>query len=520
MKNKILLALATIIANVIVWLVPVPEWFKALFTIVSIAYTMNAILPKEHDLFKKIFIAIFIFVILSWLIPTGSLSTNKIDVADDPTKLGIWNVFNIFAASVSSFSIYGLFLIAVGAFYVVLNYTEVYQRIVEKIAKKAKRKPVLFVTIMTIVFAALSSVTNLGLILFMFVPFIASIIYKMGYDKYVAASSTLGAIFVGIIGSTLGYYISYVINATLSLDFTSNIIAKLALLALGTLLLILYTKKHMSKITSKKSLEVKIDKEDMLFTEVDLKGKSKKKAWPMIIIMSILLVLTLISTFSWSTAYEINIFADFHDKVSGVPVLIDILGKPMTIGYYSQYGINSLGSWEYVDITIILVIASFLIGLIYKIKFKDIAKSFSESLKKFIKPAFLILLAYTLFILNYYVPIFTTIISYFGKTFNIVTSAIISILSTTLYIDMMYVSQNTLSIANTLIGKTAITPILALLYQSFYGLSQFIVPTSSLLIVLLCYFKISYKDWVKYIWKLLLELLVLILVTLIILMLI
>ncbi len=519
MKNKILLALATIIANIIVWLVPVPEWFKALFTIVSVYYSMNVLLPKEHSLFKKIFIAIFIFVVLSWLIPTGNLATNKIEVADTTTRIGIWNVFNIFTASVSSFSIYGLFLIAVGAFYIVLNHTEVYQSIVEGIAKKTKKKPVLFVSIVIALFAILSSVTNIGLILFMFVPFIASIIYKMGYDKYVAASATIGSIIVGIIGSTLGYYISYVINSTLSLDVTSNIIAKIVLLVLGTALLIVYTKKRMSKITSKKSIEVKIENEDMLYTEVEKTNKKKNKL-PMIIIMSILLVLTLISTFSWSVAYGINIFSDFHDKVLEVPVLMDVLGRSMTVGYYSQYGVNALGSWDYIDIIISLVLATFTIALIYKVKFKDIAKSFGDSVKKFIKPAFLIILAYTLFILNYYVPVFTTIISYFGKSFNIVTSGVVAILSSIVNVDMMYVAQGSLATVNAVIGKSALTPILALLYQSFYGLCQFVVPTSTLLIVLLCYFKISYKDWLKYIWKLLLELLILILVTLIVLMLI
>lgn len=518
MKNKILLALATIIVNIIVWLVPVPDWFKALFTICTVFYTMNAVLPKEHDLFKKIFIAIFIFVILSWIIAPGSLSSNTISIADETTRLGIWNVFNIFASSLSSFAIYGLFLVAVGAFYVVLNKTQVYQRIVEKIAKKTKKKPVLFVAIIAFIFAALSSVTNLGLILFLFVPFVASIIFKMGYDKFTAATTTIGALFVGIIGSTLGYYVSYVINATLGLDFTTNIIAKLVLFVLSLGLLIFYIKGHMSKIKAKKSIELKTEADDMLYEEVET--KSKRKALPMVIILCLILVLTLISTFSWSTAFGIDLFTNFHNKVSELPVLMDVLGKPMVIGYYTQYGINALGSWDYIDISIILVIASFVIGLIYKVKFKDIAKSFVEGFKKFVKPAFLIILAYTLFILNYYVPVFTTIIDYFGNSFNIVTSSVVAALSSVINIDMMYVAQNSMAISNALINDSSVASTLALLYQAIYGLVQFIVPTSSLLIVLLCYFKISYKEWFKYIWKLVLQLLVIILITLIVLMLI
>ena len=518
MKNKIFLALATIVANIIVWLVPVPEWFKVLFLMMSVYYAAN-ILSKDGSLFKKIFICIFIFLILSWIVPTGTLSTNTITVSEQASKLGIWNLFNIFSVSISSFAIYGLFLMAVGAFYLMLNNTGAYQRIVEKIAKKARKKPVLFVSIVTVIFAVLSSVTNIGLMLFILVPFFSLIIYKMGYDKFVAASATIGGVIVGIIGSTLGYYVTYIINTTLSLDLEDNIIFKIALLVLGTLLLLLNTKHHMKANKSNK-LDENIEREDTLYMELEGKSIKKRKSLPLIIIMILILILTLISTYSWTSMFELSIFTDFHNKVSELPVLMDILGKPMTIGYYSQYGVNAFGSWDYIDLSIVLVLASLLIALIYRVDIKKIAKSFTDSVRKFIRPTFYILLAYTLFVLNYYVPVFTSIISYFGNDFNIITSSVVAFLSSIINIDMMYVAQGSLAISNAVISNTSVAPILGVLYQAIFGLSQLIVPTSVLLIVLLCYFKISYKEWFKYIWKLVLELLILILVVLIVMMLI
>ena len=467
---------------------------------------------KKHNLFKILAIMILVFVVLSWIVPTGNLSGDKIQKAEELTRVGLWNVFNLFTVSASSFMVYPFYLISVGVFYLVLNKTNVYQRIVTNFAKMLKKKSKLFLAIIISLFAIISSVTNLGLMLFLLVPFFVSVILKMGYDKYVALASTIGATFVGIVGSTYGYYVSKIINSVLNLGFTSNIIAKVILLVVATALLIVYEFsyiKNLEKPTSKKE-EIKEETVDELLIETD--KKSKKKAWPMILVMVLVLALTFLSAIAWSAAYGFEVFTKFHESLS--------ISSETTIniGYYAQYGIKELGGWDYTDLSIVLILASLLIGLMYKVKFSDILDSFKESGKNFAKASLLIIVAYTLFVLNYYIPVFTTVISWFGDTFNIVTSSIVAILSSVINIDMMYVAQGTLATVSGVFNDTALNPTLAVLYQAMYGLTSFFAPTSILLITGLCYLNISYKEWMKHIWKFLLELLVVILIVLIILM--
>ncbi len=480
---------------------------------------------KKHNLFKIIAISILVFVILSWIIPTANLSGTELVKAEELTRIGIWNIFNLFSVSVSSFIIYPIYLIMVGVFYLVLNKTGVYQEIVNKFAKKMKKNPKLFIAITISIFAIVSSVTNLGLILFLFVPFFVSVIYKLGYDKFVALASTIGAIFVGFIGSTCGYYINNIINQVLGLELGSNIIPKVILLVISTALLIIHELSYIKRITAKKSKDTKKEEiKDELLIETD--EKTTKKAWPMVVVMVLVFALTFLSTIAWDVAYGFEIFTNFHNSVVGVTIgksfkiFEYILGSPINIGYYSQYGIKALGQWDYTDLSIILVFASLLIGLMYKVKFNDILTSFKESGKKFAKPAFLIILAYTLFVLNYYIPIFNTVISWFGTSFNIVTSSIVAILSSFINIEMAYIAQGTLATVSQIFQNVSLNPTLAVLYQAMYGLTSFIAPTSVLLIIGLCYLNISYKEWFKHIWKLLLELLVVILIVLIILMII
>ena len=46
----------------------------------------------------------------------------------------------------------------------------------------------------------------------------------------------------------------------------------------------------------------------------------------------------------------------------------------------------------------------------------------------------------------------------------------------------------------------------AIVFQSFYGLMQLVGPTSIMLLVCLAYTNVSYKDWFKNIWRLVLTL--------------
>jgi len=477
---------------------------------------------KKHNLFKIISIAILAFVVLSWIIPTASWNGSEIVKAEELTRIGIWNVFNMFTVSIGSFVIYPIYLIMVGVFYLVLNKTGVYQRMVNNFAKRMKKRPKLFLAIVISILAILSSVTNLGLMLFLFVPFAISVILKLGYDKFVALSSTIGAIFVGMIGSTYGYYINHFINQVLSLDVNSNIIAKLVLLVVCTALLIVYEFAYIKKLKTKQSkAEVVEATTDELLIETT--EKTTRRTWPMLVVFAIVAIVTLLSTFGWAAIFELDWFTKFHETVMGIKigdfkVFEYIFGSPVAIGYYMQYGIKEFGQWDYTDLSILLVFASLIIGLMYRVKFSDILDSFKESGKKFAKAGLLIILAYTLFVLNYYIPIFTTVISWFGDTFNIVTSSIAAILSSFINIDMMYVAQSTLSTMSQVFASSSLNPTLGLLYQAMYGLTSFFAPTSIILIAGLCYLNVSYKEWFKHIWKLLLELLVVILLVLIVLM--
>ena len=161
-----------------------------------------------------------------------------------------------------------------------------------------------------------------------------------------------------------------------------------------------------------------------------------------------------------------------------------------------------------------------LLVLIYKVKLDDVFDGFVEGAKKALAPALISVLIYTVLVLVTYHPfqltIYKTILG-MSKGFNIVTTTFVAILSSFINADAAYSFQSVIPYYTSVVTKTADYPLVAVIFQSMYGLTMFVAPTSLVLMATLSFLKVSYKDWLKNIWKLLLELFVILLIIFIIL---
>ena len=76
------------------------------------------------------------------------------------------------------------------------------------------------------------------------------------------------------------------------------------------------------------------------------------------------------------------------------------------------------------------------------------------------------------------------------------------------YPDYSYASQFTLSTISTVISNTDIKLILGVIFQLIYSLVLLVSPTSIIMLMALRYEDVRYKDWIKYIYKFFLALLI------------
>lgn len=480
---------------------------------------------KKHSLFKAILVVLgslvvvnAVLAVLGYFVPDLEGKYNFIPLGD----IGL-----NFAQSFYYFFDTVVYLLVLGAFYGVLNLVPAYKKLLDNMALKLKAHSKLFVFIVTILFAVLTSVTGLFNALLVFVPFVISIILLLGYDKLVAISSTIVAMLIGFMGGIFvtfrdpnNYYgyAATTFEKFVGISDYANLWPKLILLVLGTALLIFFINRHIKNVQDKKvKYELNEDTEVMVS---EVKGDYKNiKTWPIVVMLVLILVILVLGYLPWNTLFGIECFDDFNKwlleiKIGDFAVFSNIISGNM----YAFGNWGSLGS--YMAIIVTLIVFTLVIKVVYRVKFNDLVTNFVEGAKKLVPAVLLVVLTYTILVCTYNNSFVSTVITWISESklgLNIVTSSLVTALGTLLHTDLYYTVAGVFSPLLAAVTDESMYNAYAMTFQSIYGLVCIIGPTSLLLIFVLKYFDVPYTTWVKYIWRFVLMLLLLVILLLLVL---
>lgn len=474
---------------------------------------------KKHTLFKILGIIILAYCILTWILPAkyyygGSLQ----ELGRYP--IGIFNIFNIPVSTLGYFSSLFVFILVVGGFYAILEETGLYRKALDTLSNKMKNKK-LWLVIITIIMAIISSVAGLEVAMFAFFPFVISLLLVMGFNKMTAITSVLGSTVVGMFGSTYSYTMYGVVNSILGVSLKDGIIVKLILFVLALALLILLIllplhcveKKKSNNKAKKVNKNTKEEKNkgetvanlDSFVPKIveEPKYKGSKKVWPIYLMIVLALLIFILGTINWNEAFGITLFDKLHEQINEV-----------TIGNFAIFqklfgGFTGFGTWfgpeKYIYYSATLIIATLIIALIYKININEIIKNFFAGAKKYLSIAALVVISYALLVIVTSYPIYLTIgekIVSSTDSFNTITYGLFTILGSPLYVDIYYFPQYVLQFLQGLSVQASLKEALSILFVSLYSAVMLVAPTSVLLLSTLELTETSYKSWLKNIWKL------------------
>ncbi len=472
---------------------------------------------KKHSLLKVLGIILLLIVITTYCVAGRS---------GEITYLGLGDVAVNYIQSFYYFFDTALFVMVVGGFYGILSKMGAYKKLLDMIVSKVKKHSKIFIFGISVLFALVSALTGISVPLFIFVPFVVSIILLLGYDKLVAMLSTIGSIIVGIIGGIFvtfrdpnSYYSVYytTFEEFVGADKFSNWIFQLILLILGIALLIFYVNRHIKNVEKKKVKYDLSDNSDVLITEV--KGNYKDiKTWPLIVIFALIAILLILGLLPFASLFNLSIFNDFHTWLTGLKI-----GDFAVFNSVISANFTAFGEWgnlgAYTMPMIMLVFLALIIKFIYHIKFNDLIDDFVNGVKKMVPVAALVTLAYAVLVCSYNNGFTETLINNITEAvggFNIVVDALITMIGSLLHTDLYYAAAGVFTPVINAITDESVYQLLALTFQSFYGLTMLIGPTSILLIIGLRYMDIPYTTWVKFIWRFVLGLFLIIFVVLLI----
>ncbi len=457
---------------------------------------------KKHNLFKVVAITILLFVVLSWIIPTGTYSADAGFATAARSQVGIYELLTYFSTSISFFGFIAFFIVSVGAFYAVAELTGAYREVLDRLVKRVKGHEGLFLATIMVLIAVVSSFAGVTYGQFIIYPFVIALVLLLGYNKLTALSVTVGSTLVGVMGTTFGEttvkYINYFLSNDVTITTKSQILGKVVILVLGLVILIFNTLRY-----------AKHTKNDVDLVESSLvpkKVSGKKSVAAFLVIYILLLVVSTLGQMPW-TSWGVNFFENLNKSVLN----LEIGGFKIFSKLFG--GILPIGSWGVAEVGFVIFFAILIIAFIYRIKFNDLITSFYNGVKKYLTPAILVLLVYMVLVITTYHAYQLTIIDFLLKgsaKLNIFTMSIAAFLSGVFNVDAMYSAYATLSyVAGSVLGKPSV---IAVIYQAMYGLAMLVAPTSVLLIASLGYTETNYGSWLKHIWKVVLELLVVLLV--------
>lgn len=457
---------------------------------------------KKHDLVKWISLFILLAIALTWIFASGQFSGAEYHEAGI-SRLGLTDIPNLIYYAMNFAGDKIIYLLALGCFYAVLSKVEGYKKIVTSISEKLKGKEIIFILIASLLFVTMSTIFNQTFIALLFVPFVISIILSMNLDRMTAFSVTFGSILIGTLGVTYGGEGAEWFNYYTGLSAELGIIYRLIILVIGYILFNLFTIMY-----AKKTLKNgKVNEKDADPFKIE-KVEKNAKSWPIIVIFSILLIITVLGYIGWDTRFGITLFKDFHTwlielKIGEFAVFASIFGT-----------LNAaFGSWNLFHMTILLFVLSILVALIGRVKLNEFISLSADGAKKMSKGIILFVLIYTVMIVVYMVPVMPTITNllFSGiEKFNPFLVSLMAFIANAFHTDFGFTGY---VIGSYFVSSYAESvELIHLIFTTMYGFVQLCLPTSAILLIGLSYLNIEYKNWIKYIWMFIVGILVILLV--------
>ena len=448
---------------------------------------------KKHDLIKIAGIMVLLTALLTWVIPQSYFQNGTLTVTEI-TRIGLFDFFTYGLLGMYYFTVLVTFIFVLGGFYQVLSKTSAYQKLTDKLAKTFKRKEILFVLLVSFIIAAITAVINEYILLLTIVPFIITIIRKMNLDKITAFTTTFGARLVGVLGSVystkiVGNNVNYLL-----VDYNTLLWAKLAIFGVAFAAFSVFNVLHIVKTLKANKKDEQI--EDLFETEENTK---KAKVWPLVLVLSLFFIIALLAYLPWESVFKITWFSDALKAITEFKVLDE------PIFSYILGNVTAFGSWDLFAIQVLMLITSLIIKIIYKIKFNDFLTAYGEGFKKVGKLVIILLVTYVILEFAVMFPILPTIVDWFVSLtdkFNVFLSTIAGLFTSLFTVEYQY----TVSLIGSYMTTTFETykDAISIMLQSTYGLAGLFAPSSAILLIGLSYLGISYKEWMKYIWKYLL----------------
>lgn len=467
--------------------------------------------------YTVLFLIIFVIAILTWFVPAGEYQVDEAGnilsgsyQVTEQNPQGLWDVFmapvkGMIGTETTPGAIeVSLFIIVVGGFLGVVNRTGALDTGIAQVVKNYKGKEKLLIPILMFIFALGGTTYGMAEETMAFYPLIIPVMVAVGFDTLVAISVVLLGSGVGVLGSTVNPFATGVASQALGISPGEGILWRLifffAMYAIATIFVYRYAVK-VQKDPSQ-SLVYKDYKENQKkFAVADIKEVMSAKQKVVMVLFGLAFFIMILGLVPWSTLNENwTFFETMNQRLMDLPIIGTVLGQQLV----------PLGSWYFMEITMLFFLMAVIIGLYYRIPEGEIVSTFIEGARDLLGVALVVALARGIQVVMNEGMITATILHIGEQNLSNLSPVLFSILTYVFYIPMSFLIPSTSGLAAATmgimgpLGGFADVPehVVITAYQAASGIINLVTPTSGVVMGALAIAGIELTTWWKFTAKL------------------
>ena len=477
--------------------------------------------------FSILFLIITIIAILTWIVPAGTydyvddtaaslepIPGTYTQTAQNPQ--GLWEVLRAPIEGFFNATEIIVFILVIGGFLGLVTDTGAIDAGIGSIVKRFSGRETLMIPILMCVFALGGTIFGMWEETIAFYILVIPVFVAAGFDSITGFAVICQGAGVGCLGSTINPFATGIASGFAGISIGEGIVLRVMILAACLLLAIWYVMSYAKKVKADPSKSLVYNmKESNEAHFLSQKGTSaeglstKQKA--ILWIFGLSFFIMVLGVIPWADKFGITIFEDFNNWILGIPGLGTVLGK-----------ITPLGSWWFGDITILFLIASFLCGLIWRWKELKFIELFLNGAKDLLGVALIIGITRGIAVVMNDGGMTATVLHLGEESLKSMGSLAFADLSYLFFLLLSFLVPSTSGLAA--LSMPIMAPIAEfagvgreLVVTAFAGASgvvNLITPTSGVLMGALAIARVSYGVYLKWVWKFVLMLFVLVLVIL------
>lgn len=378
------------------------------------------------------------------------------------------------------------FILMVGGFLGVMTKIGAIDAGISNIVKKLNGKEKILIPILMILFALGGTTFGMSEETIAFYPLLLPIIVAAGYDSITAVSIIFLGAGAGVLGSTVNPFATGIASGFAGISLGDGIVVRTIILVVTLGVCIWYVSSYANKVKNDPSKSIVYDMHEANLKHFSLKEGSSvkltanhKKALTIFAITFIIMV------------YSVIPFSEM-----GIPL-------------YTL-------SWWFPQLSALFFVSAIILGIVCKLDENGIINSFVAGAADLLGVSFIIGISRGITVIMNSGNITGTILHWGEDALSMAGSTFFVIITYIIYLPLSFLIPSSSGLAT--LSMPIIAPLadfsgvarslIVTAYQSANGLVNLITPTSAVVMGSLAIGKIPYERWIKYIWKLLVIILI------------